>query len=158
MRAVKEHGEISINYRASKTLSNFATLGLIASITVVNPTTASTTAAYPTHSHNWQLRHNNQVNKLWSFYMDSQSFLQKSNAWDWLCHRFTAVRSATMNCNFNPTTTVLASILPYPATTYDAILITIEGWYLQWVVGWQRHVLYCQGNPVHETRVKQCIP
>ena len=34
-----------------------------------------------------------------------------------------------MNRNFNPTTTVLASILlcEYSATTYDAILITIEG-------------------------------
>ena len=38
---------------------------------------------------------------------------------------FTAVRSATMNSNFNPTTTVLSPILPYPATTYDAILTTM---------------------------------
>ena len=58
-----------------------------------------------------------------------------------------------MNCNFNPTTTVLASILPYPATTYDAILRRV------WcVVAWQKYVLYCQGNPVYETRVKQHIP
>ena len=42
------HGEISTNYNVSKTLSNSATPGLIASITVVNPTTISTTAAYPT--------------------------------------------------------------------------------------------------------------
>ena len=35
--------------------------------------------------------------------------------------------SATMNCNFNPTITVLASILPYAATTYDRILIAVEG-------------------------------
>ena len=48
MGAVKEHGEISTNYKVSKTLSNSVTLGLIASITVVNPTTVSTTAAYPT--------------------------------------------------------------------------------------------------------------
>ena len=33
-----------------------------------------------------------------------------------------------MNCNFNPTTTVLASILPYAATTCDTILIAVEGW------------------------------
>ena len=38
---------------------------------------------------------------------------------------FTAVRSATVNCNFHPTTTILAPILPYPATTYDAILTTM---------------------------------
>ena len=30
-----------------------------------------------------------------------------------------------MNSNFNPTTMVLSPILPYPATTYDAILTTI---------------------------------
>ena len=47
MGAVKEHGEISTNYKVSKTLSNSVTLGLIASITVVNPATVSTTAAYP---------------------------------------------------------------------------------------------------------------
>ena len=41
------HGEISTNYNVSNTLSNSATLGLIASIVVVNPTTVSTTAAYP---------------------------------------------------------------------------------------------------------------
>ncbi len=38
---------------------------------------------------------------------------------------FTAVRSATVKSNFNPTTTVLTAILPYPATTYDAILTTM---------------------------------
>lgn len=35
---------------------------------------------------------------------------------------FTAVRSTTLNCNFHPTTTILTPILPYPATTYDAVL------------------------------------
>ena len=65
-----------------------------------------------------------------------------------------------MNRNFNPTTTILASILlyEYPATTYDAILITIEGDTYSGLWADKRHVLYCQGNPVHETRVKQCIP
>ena len=48
MGAVKEYGEMSTNYKVSKTLSNSVTLGLIASITVVNPITLSTTAAYPT--------------------------------------------------------------------------------------------------------------
>ena len=48
MGAVKQHGEIPTNYKVSKTPSNSVTLGLIASITVVNPTTVSTTAAYPT--------------------------------------------------------------------------------------------------------------
>ena len=38
---------------------------------------------------------------------------------------FTAVRSATVNCNFHPTTKVVTPILPYPATTYDAILTTM---------------------------------
>ena len=38
---------------------------------------------------------------------------------------FTAVRSSTVNCNFHPTTTILTPILPYPATTYDAILTTM---------------------------------
>ena len=46
MGAVKEHGEISTNYKVSNTLSNSVTLGLIASMTVVNPKTVSTTAAY----------------------------------------------------------------------------------------------------------------
>ena len=45
---MKECEEISTNYNVSKTPSNSATLGLRASITVVNPTTVSTTAAYPT--------------------------------------------------------------------------------------------------------------
>ena len=35
------------------------------------------------------------------------------------------MRSAVVNCNFNPTTIVLTPILPYPATTYDAILTTM---------------------------------
>ena len=38
---------------------------------------------------------------------------------------FTAARSTTVNCKFHPTTTVLTPILPYPATTYDAILTTM---------------------------------
>ena len=38
---------------------------------------------------------------------------------------FTAVRSATVNINFSPTTKILTPILPYPATTYDAIFTTI---------------------------------
>ena len=38
---------------------------------------------------------------------------------------FTAARSTFVNCNFHPTTTVLTLILPYPATTYDAVLTTM---------------------------------
>ena len=38
---------------------------------------------------------------------------------------FTAVRSATVNANFHPTTTILTPILPYPATTFDAIFTTM---------------------------------
>ena len=30
-----------------------------------------------------------------------------------------------MDCNFNPTTKILTPILPYPATTYDAIFTTM---------------------------------
>jgi hypothetical protein len=30
-----------------------------------------------------------------------------------------------VKCNFHPTTTVLTPILPYPATTYDAVLTTM---------------------------------
>ena len=39
--------------------------------------------------------------------------------------RFTAARSTFVNYNFHPTTTVLTPILPYPATTYDAVLTTM---------------------------------
>ena len=46
MGAVKECGEISTKYMVSKTLSNSVTPGLIASITVFNPTIVSTTATY----------------------------------------------------------------------------------------------------------------
>jgi len=38
---------------------------------------------------------------------------------------FTAARSTFVDCNFHPTTTVLTPILPYPATSYDAILTTM---------------------------------
>jgi hypothetical protein len=38
---------------------------------------------------------------------------------------FTAVRSATVKCNFKPTTKILTPILPYPATTYDSIYTTM---------------------------------
>ncbi|XDV44765.1 hypothetical protein PO909_013005 [Leuciscus waleckii] len=34
---------------------------------------------------------------------------------------FTAVRSATVDANFHPTTKILTPILPYPTTTFDAI-------------------------------------
>ena len=38
---------------------------------------------------------------------------------------FTAASNTFVNCNFHPTTTVFTPILPYLATTYDAILTTI---------------------------------
>ena len=38
---------------------------------------------------------------------------------------FTAVKSATLSSNFYPTTKIFTPILPYPATTYDAILTTM---------------------------------
>ncbi len=38
---------------------------------------------------------------------------------------FTAARSTTTNCKFHPTTTILTPILPYPATTYDAVFTTM---------------------------------
>ena len=38
---------------------------------------------------------------------------------------FTALRSSTVNLNFHATTKILTPILPYPATTYDAILTTM---------------------------------
>ena len=78
MGAVKEHGEISINYKVSKTLSNSATPVLIASITVVNPTTVSTTAAYPTPTTDNSVTATKSINSN-LFYVDSQLFLQKSN-------------------------------------------------------------------------------
>ena len=68
---------------------------------------------------------------------------------------FTAVRSATVKCNFNPTTTILT-------LSYDAILTTMinfqdalkqkgdtygESWADEGACA-----SYCQGNPAHETR------
>ena len=38
---------------------------------------------------------------------------------------FTAVRSSFINLNFHETTKILTPILPYPATTYDAIFTTM---------------------------------
>ena len=38
---------------------------------------------------------------------------------------FTAVRSSLTNLNFHETTKILTPILPYPATTYDAIFTTM---------------------------------
>ena len=38
---------------------------------------------------------------------------------------FTAVRSSLTNLNFHDTTKILTPILPYPATTYDAIFTTM---------------------------------
>ncbi|CAB4011741.1 Hypothetical predicted protein [Paramuricea clavata] len=38
---------------------------------------------------------------------------------------FTTLRSSTVSLNFHATTKILTPILPYPATTYDAILTTM---------------------------------
>lgn len=58
--------------------------------------------------------------------LDSDYFLWMANRHESLqVPGFTAMRSAIVNCNFHSTTTILTPILPYPATTYDAILTTM---------------------------------
>ena len=39
--------------------------------------------------------------------------------------RFTAAKSITVSNAFHPTTTILTPILPYPATSYDAVFTTM---------------------------------
>ena len=85
---------------------------------------------------------------------DNLSFLQKSNTWDWLCHWFTAVRSAIMNCNL---------ILP-PQFLPPSFLCSYNIWYNPHCSRradtygglWADKDMCC--IPVHETRVIQRIP
>ena len=125
MGAVKERGEISTDYKVSESPSNSAILGLIASETVVDLTMVSTTAADPTptatDSSNTAIKSINADYFLWI----ANRFSKRTTPDSDCVPGFTAVRSATVNCKFNPTTTVLTPILPYPATTYDAILTTM---------------------------------
>ena len=122
MGAVKEHGEISTNHKVSETLSNSATLGLRASSTVVNPTTTvSTTAAYPTPTTtDNSTTATKSINSDYFLWIVNHFCKKATHESDGVIG-FTAVRSATMNCNFNPT--FLAPILPYPPTIYDVTLI-----------------------------------
>ena len=101
--------------------------------------------------------HYNQGNQFTPFSVDGQSLLQKRNAWKWT--GFMAARNTFMNCNFHPTTasSFLTSILPYPATSYDAILTMIINFQdalkqKACTVGWWRFVLFDQGNSASETR------
>ena len=124
MGAVKECGEISTN-KVSESPFNSTILGLIASKTVVESTMVSATATDPTptatDSSNTATKSINSDYFLWI----TNHFSKRTTLDSDCIPGFTAVRSATVNRKFNPTTTVLTPILPYPATTYDAILTTM---------------------------------
>ena len=122
---MKGHGEISTNYKVSKTLSNSDTLGFIPLITFVNPT-VFTLAAYPIPTTDNPATTTKSINSDYFMWIANRLCKRTTHEVDYVIG-FTAVRSVIMNCNFNPISTALTSILPYPATTYDAILIPKEG-------------------------------
>ena len=51
--------------------------------------------------------------------------IKKASELGYVVPGFTALRSLTANLNFHATTKILTPILPYPASTYDAILTTM---------------------------------
>ena len=136
MGTLKERGEIPANYKVIETLSSSITPGLV-SATADDPTMVSTTATAevldimstdpsPTTADRsahftGSTKSINSDNFLWIVNRFSKRATHESD----YVPGFTAVRSTTVNRNFHPTTTILAPILPYPATTYDTVLTTI---------------------------------
>lgn len=140
MGPVKERGEISPSYTVSEPHSSSASL-------VVDPTEVSTSGqaeASTSGQHPLTSTDDPTVSSTTGVDLpiNRSATATKSIASDyflWMVNRFlkqstqecsyfpgfTAVRSAVVNCNFHSTTTVLTPILPYPATTYDAILTTM---------------------------------
>ena len=134
MGALKERGEIPANYKVIKTLTNSVTPGITASATTGNPNMVSTTATadfmltdpFPTTADSSaafteSTKAINSDNFLWMVNRFSKRAMHEND----YVPGFTAARSTFVNCNFHPTTTVLTPILPYPATTYDAVLTTM---------------------------------
>ena len=129
MGPVKERGEIPTYYKVSETPFNSAD----------DPTTVSTTAAAAVDVVDIMLQDTpHTTTDSYAMATDFAGSTKSINSDNFLrivncssrrdAHEsdyvpgFTAVRSATGNCNFHPTTTILTPIVPYPATTYDAIL------------------------------------
>ena len=148
--AIKEHGEIAISYKVSDSLSDSTIVapdtvaGLSTStteslapcpitttaeptISTVSPTAAAVDALARDHL-STTVNNSTSVTKsiksdyfLWII----NCFLKQATHERNCVPGFTAVRSATISCNFSPTTTVLTPILPHPATTYDSIFTTM---------------------------------
>ena len=129
---MKERGEIPANYKVIETPANFITPGNTASATTGNPLMVSTTATAdiitdpsPTTTDSStditeSTKAINSDNFLWMVNRFSKREMHENE----YVPGFTAARTF-VNCNFHPTTTVLTPILPYPATTYDAVLTTM---------------------------------
>lgn len=127
---MKERGQIPANYKVIETPANFITPGNTASATTGNPLMVSTTATAdiitdpsPTATDRSaditeSTKAINSDNFLWMVNRFSKRAMHENE----YIPGFTATRSTFVNYNFHPTTTVLTPILPYPATTYDAVL------------------------------------
>ena len=133
MGVVKEGGEIPANYKASESMITPAIVDLEMSSTdstsVTGQSTLSSTAADAadpsatarTATYSSPNKPANSDYFLWVVNRLSRRGMYENEH----IPGYTAVRSATVKCNFHPTTTVLTPILPYPATTYDAVLTTM---------------------------------
>ena len=135
MGAMKERGEIPANYKVIETPTNCITPGNRDLTSNGNPPMVSTTATAdvttdpcPTttdHESSADITEStkaiNSDNFLWMVNRFSKRAIQENE----YVPGFTVARSSFVDCNFHPTTTVLTPILPYPATTYDAVLTTM---------------------------------
>ena len=133
MGAMKERGEIPANCKVIEIPANFITPGNTALATNDSPLMVSTTTTTDIITDTSSIATDSSADISESTKaINSDNFPRIVNCFSKrVMHEneyvpgFTAARSTFMNCNFHPTTTVLTPILPYPATTYDAVLTTM---------------------------------
>ena len=142
MEARKERGEVGTTYENSET---FVFPGVAAMIAASSPETSdahrasnpsesfhegnnSTSDEQRNTSHSLAMSLRNEslesIRLEYLLWLLNRSF-NKTSADSCSVPGFTAVRSTILDLNFHATTKILTPILPYPATTYDAILTSM---------------------------------
>ena len=142
MEAIKERGEVGTTYEKSETFVYPSAAEIIAESSsetsdvhcVSNPSESFHEATNSTsdeerstvHSSAMSLRNKSieSIRLEYFLWLLNRSFI-KTTPDSCIVPGFTAVRSTILDLNFHATTKILTPILPYPATTYDAILTSM---------------------------------
>ena len=121
MGPVKERGEIHLDYKVSEPTPNTKSSTIEASevLDMTRDPSSTTTDGYAKATESTK-----SINTDYFLWMANRFSKKVTHVSDSV-PGFTALRSATVNANFHPTTKILTPILPYPATTFDAIFTTM---------------------------------